>query len=403
LSKVIIRGGAVVAPDLVIPNGVILIEDGTIAAVHPTGDAALPPADGRGATVIDAAGCTVCPGFIDIHIHGAAGADTMDATPGALQTMAAFAASRGVTGFLPTVISNPLPDMVRACRHVADYIQAQSAASTDAPVVPRGAAVLGINVEGPFLNPAARGAQPESGILSPDRAVLDELLQAGAGHVKIMSVAPEIDGALEIISLLAEAGVVPAIAHTEATYEQTCAAAQAGARLVAHTFNAMRGLHHRAPGTVGAALTLDELACEMIADGVHLHPAVVDLIVRAKGPSRVALVTDAMRAAGMPEGRSELGGQVVIVKDGVARLESGSLAGSTLAMDRAVANVRRFAHVSLAEAVQMASSTPARLIGQGHCKGSLAPGMDADITILGPEGQVVRTIVAGNTVYEGVL
>ncbi|MGB4338236.1 MAG: amidohydrolase family protein, partial [Bacillota bacterium] len=241
----IIRGGAVVAPDLVIPNGVILIEDGTIAAVHPTGDAALPPADGRGATVIDAAGCTVCPGFIDIHIHGAAGADTMDATPGALQTMAAFAASRGVTGFLPTVISNPLPDMVRACRHVADYIQAQSAASTDAPVVPRGAAVLGINVEGPFLNPAARGAQPESGILSPDRAVLDELLQAGAGHVKIMSVAPEIDGALEIISLLAEAGVVPAIAHTEATYEQTCAAAQAGARLVAHTFNAMRGLHHR--------------------------------------------------------------------------------------------------------------------------------------------------------------
>lgn len=388
----IIRGGAVVTPDSVIEGGTVTIENGIIVDVAD----ASPAAGAHGVAVVDAAGCAVCPGFIDIHIHGAAGADTMDASPDALGAMARFAASRGVTGFLPTVMSSPLPAMLNVCEHAAAFIQSQGSSNS-------GAAVLGINVEGPFLSHGARGAQPAGGLLAPDMAALEALLMAGAGHVKCMSVAPELDGALDVIAALVRAGVTASIAHTEATYGQAVAAARTGASLVTHTFNAMRGLHHREPGIVGAALTDDSLTCEIIADGVHLHPAIVALIVKAKGSARVALITDAMRAAGMGEGRSELGGQAVTVKNGEARLEGGGLAGSILTLDRAFANVRSFAGATLAEAAAMASTTPARVIGLGHRKGRIAPGMDADITIIAPGGEVARTIVAGNTVYEGVL
>jgi N-acetylglucosamine-6-phosphate deacetylase len=397
LSKVIIRGGSIVAPDSVIEGGTVTIENGVIVEV--AAGATEIPESCADATVIDATGCVVCPGFIDIHIHGAAGADTMDASPEALYAMARFAASRGVTGFLPTVMSSPLPAMVKACEQAAAFMRAQAVGAGTG----RGAAVLGINVEGPFLSQGARGAQPAEGLLAPDMAALDTLLSAGAGAIRCMSVAPELNGALDIITALVRAGVTASIAHTEATYDQTVAAVRAGASLATHTFNAMRGLHHREPGTVGAALTQDGLTCEMIADGVHLHPAVVALIVRAKGSARVALITDAMRAAGMGEGRSELGGQAVTVKGGEARLDDGTLAGSILTLDRAFANARRFAGASLAEAAEMASTTPARVIGLANRKGRIAPGMDGDITILATSGEVVRTIVAGNTVYEGVL
>lgn len=387
MGKTIIRGGAVVAPDHVIEEGTVTIEDGVITDVGGCRQ------EGPGAAMVDASGCMVCPGLIDIHIHGAAGADTMDASSASLDAMAQFAAARGVTGFLPTLMSMPLPTMVKACERVVDFMRSQR----------RGAAVLGINAEGPFLSQTARGAQPADGVILPDRQVLHSLIHASDGHLKIMSVAPELEGALDLIEALAQSDITAAIAHTEATYDQTIAAARAGASLVTHTFNAMRGLHHREPGTLGAALTHPGLTCEVIADGVHVHPAAVALVVKAKSCEGVALVTDAMRAAGLGDGRSELGGQAVNVKNGQARLDNGTLAGSILTMDRAFANVRSFTGATPVEAAMMASTVPARLIGLGHRKGRIAPGMDADITIIGPNGEVARTIVAGNTVYEGVL
>lgn len=390
MDTLLIAGGRIITPDGSIDDGAVLIQAGRIACVGPSEPMCQLEVD----RTIDASGCIVAPGYIDMHIHGAAGADVMDASREALSTMASFAASRGVTGFLPTVMSSPLEQMTAACQAVAQYIE--SAADNSSI---NGAQVLGINVEGPFFNTDARGAQPAEGIYPPCRDVLEAILDAGNDHVRVMSVAPEMPGALDIIEALNEMGILASIGHTQASFDQTAAAAQAGARLTTHTFNAMRGLHHREPGTVGAALTIDELSCEAIADGIHLHPAAAALIARAKGCGRTVLITDAMRAAGLPDGVYDLARQRVTVTEGAARLDNGSLAGSTLTIDRAVANMARFARIPIEEAISMASSTPARLIGLGDTKGRIERGMDGDIVILSHDLQVRTTIAMGTPVY----
>ncbi|MBP7892171.1 MAG: N-acetylglucosamine-6-phosphate deacetylase [Firmicutes bacterium] len=400
MNSFLIAGGAVVSPSGLSTDTSVLIQGAKIVEVGPSCDLAGQAPD----RTIDARGAIVAPGFIDMHIHGSAGFDTMDATPSALARMTEFVSSHGVTGFLPTVMSTPIEQMLAATHAAAQAAQADinpygEHGEYDRPR--RGAQVLGINVEGPFLNPEFKGAQPEAGIVGPSPAVLHRILEAGGGHVRVMTIAPEMPGAMEIVKALASQGVLASVGHSGACYDDITSAIEAGLRLVTHTYNGMRGLHHREPGVVGAALVRGELACEVIADGIHVHPAAVELVAQAKGSNGTVLMTDAMRATGLPDGHYELGGQHVIVTGGAARLETGVLAGSTLTMDAAVRNMVKFAGIPLHEAISMASSTPARLIGLADRKGRIEPEMDADIVLLDAETLQVRaTLVMGETVYE---
>ena len=400
MNSFLIAGGAVVSPSGLSTDTSVLIQGAKIVEVGPSCDLAGQAPD----RTIDARGAIVAPGFIDIHIHGSAGFDTMDATPSALARMAEFVSSHGVTGFLPTVMSTPIEQMLAATHAAAQAAQADInlyGECSEHDRLRRGAQVLGINVEGPFLNPDFKGAQPEAGIVGPDPAVLHRILEAGGGHVRVMTIAPEMPGAMETVKALASLGVLASVGHSGACYDDIRAAIEAGLRLVTHTYNGMRGLHHREPGVVGAALVHGELACEVIADGIHVHPAAAKLVAQAKGSNGTVLMTDAMRATGLPDGNYELGGQHVIVTGGAARLESGVLAGSTLTMDAAVRNMVKFASIPLHEATAMASSTPARLIGLADRKGRIEPEMDADIVLLDAETLQVRaTLVMGETVYE---
>ncbi|MEA3344856.1 MAG: N-acetylglucosamine-6-phosphate deacetylase, partial [Chloroflexota bacterium] len=256
-----------------------------------------------------------------------------------------------------------------------------------------GAEILGVHLEGPYFNLEKKGAQPASQIRPADPEEYGSFFRAGP--VRLIALAPEIPGNRGLIPYAIDRGAVVAVGHSVATYEEMLEAVSLGLSQATHTFNGMGGLHHRRPGTVGAALTCDEIYAQVIVDLIHIHPAVVKLLVRAKGPERTVLITDAMRAAGMPDGTYELGGQEVIVREGEARLPTGSLAGSTLTMDQAVRNVMRAADLSLSEALRMATITPAYSIGVEDRKGSLETGKDADIILLDEELQVVLTMVRG--------
>lgn len=359
-------------------------------------DEILPPGVRReGEQTLDATGLNVIPGLIDIHVHGGAGYDTMDATPEALDAMSRFFASHGVTGFLATTITNPQDALMAAVENVAAFQRTPSS----------GARVLGVHLEGPYINAAAKGAQPESSCRIPNLAELAMLHQTGS--VRLISLAPELPGAEIFVRATAERGITVAIGHTTATYEQAAAAADWGATHAAHTYNAMVGLHHRKPGTVGAILSDRRITAEFIADGIHLHPAIVSLSVRAKGTDRVALITDAMRAAGLPDGTYELGGQPVVVDQGACWLAdaqgraTATLAGSTLTLDAALRNTMEWAGLSLEEALPLVTTAPARQAGLAGKVGTLTPGALADVTLLDKMGRVVMTIVGGRIVYKG--
>jgi N-acetylglucosamine-6-phosphate deacetylase len=399
-STLLIAGGTVVSAYGVSVDTGVLVRGSKIAEIGPTRDMLRRNPD----SIIDARGAFVAPGFIDIHIHGSAGSDTMDATSSALARMAEFVSSHGVTGFLPTVMSSPIEQMLAATRAAAQAARTDINPHGECDVrnpSRRGAQVLGVNIEGPFLNAAFKGAQPEQGIVSPNPAILHRILEVGGGHVRVMTIAPEMPGAVDIVKALASQGVLASVGHSGASYDDVKNAIEAGLRHVTHTYNGMRGLHHREPGVVGAALVHGELTCEIIADGIHVHPAAVKLVARAKGPGGTVLMTDAMRASGLPDGHYELGGQHVIVTCGAARLDTGVLAGSTLTMDNAVRNMVKFAGIPVHAAISMASSTPARLIGLAGRKGRIEPEMDADIVLLDAETLQVRaTLVMGDAVYE---
>ena len=325
----------------------------------------------------------LCPGFIDLQINGAFGAD-IGPDPNAIRTLVTKLPATGVTSFLPTLISSP-PE-----RYEEFFDTLEESA------IARGARVLGAHLEGPFLAPERKGAHDPANLSPLDLGFLRELLRPG--KVKVMTLAPELPNSLEAIELLLEEGAVASAGHTEATYEEIIRAAEVGLSQGTHLYNAMRPLAHREPGTVGALLTDDRLRVGIISDGVHVHEAALRLAYRAKGSEGLVLVTDAMEAAGMTPGDYELGGRRVHLQDGAVRLPDGTLAGSALTMDEAVRNAAKFLGISLTEAVRMASEVPASALNL-EGKGRIAAGCDADFVLLDARGTVLETIVAGETVY----
>jgi N-acetylglucosamine-6-phosphate deacetylase len=326
----------------------------------------------------------LCPGFIDLQINGAFGAD-IGPDSDAIRTLVTKLPATGVTSFLPTLISS-------SPERYEEFFDALEEGATA-----HGARVLGAHLEGPFLAPERKGAHDPANLRPIDLGFLKDFLRSG--KVKVMTLAPELPNSLEAIELLLEEGAVASAGHTEATYEEVTRAVDAGLGLGTHLYNAMRPLTHREPGTVGALLTDDRVKVGIIADGVHVHEAALRLAHRARSSKGLILVTDAMEAAGMPPGDYELGGRKVRLEDGAVRLPDGTLAGSALTMDEAVRNAVRFLGVSLAQAVHMASEVPAAALNLDS-KGKVAAGCDADFVLLDAEGTVLETIVAGETVYE---
>jgi len=368
-----------------LPGPLVLIEDGRIVDVANRSERAIPPQ----ARHVDLPGAVLAPGFVDIHIHGAAGHDVMQADATGLSSIATLLAKHGVTGYFPTTVTASDDATLRALDALASAIER---AGTD--INSAGAKPLGIHLEGPFLSHARRGVHPPTELQQPTLARFDRFWQAARGHIKMMTIAPELPGALEVITEASRRGVCVSLGHSDADFAATMRGIEAGGRHATHTFNAMRALGHRDPGILGAVLTDTRVSADIIADGIHLDPAIVRLFLKAKGPEQSVLITDAISATGMPDGRYRLGPLEVEVKDGRC-LSNGSLAGSVLTMDRAVRNVMAFAGWSLAAAVQLATLNPAQAAGISDLTGRLVPGAPADIVVLSPAGEVLQTILGG--------
>jgi len=328
----------------------------------------------------------VVPGFIDVHTHGAFGKDTVDGTWDAIHTIGRFFAAHGVTSYLPTVGTFTPELIMKAIDNVITCPQPED-----------GARHLGIHVEGPYLNVEHRGAQQKDLIRKPDAVEYQQWLDTGV--VKLITIAPEIEKALEFIDLGVEKDVEFSIGHSGASYEQVVEAANHGLKQATHLYNGMLGIHHRNPGTVGAILTDNRIFAQIITDGIHVHPAMVKLAVMAKGISRIILITDSIRGTGLCDGNYDYYGQKFTVKDGIARTPEGGLSGSTLMLDQAIKNMIKFTGMSLNEVLPMATLVPAEAMGWSERRGVLKPGADADVTILNDDLIVEKTFVLGKEVF----
>ncbi len=381
----IVAAGTVIARERNLSPGFVEIDGGRIVRVS----GGEPPPQEATQPVLRFPDGTAIPGMIDLQVNGGAGVDCARCVPADYEVLGRYLAGTGVTAYLPTITSAPLEDMRRAGEVVADAM----ARETARPVI------LGVHLEGPYLNPLRRGAHRAQDLRPPSVPEALETLRRLSGIVRVVTLAPELEGAEPLVRALAEREVVVALGHTDAGYDEIRAAAQWGARLVTHVFNAMRGLHHREPGAAGGALLTRGLVASVIADGIHVHPAVLGLIARVAGPGRIALVTDAISAAGMERGSFSLGGRGIEVRDGVPRLPDGTIAGSVLQMDRAVRNFASAAEIGLRDAVHSATAVPARLLRLAR-KGQIAPGYDADLAVLGRDGSVVLTLVGAQVAYQ---
>jgi N-acetylglucosamine-6-phosphate deacetylase len=334
----------------------------------------------------------IVPGFIDLHVHGAGGSDFMDGSISAVRTVARTHARYGTTSLLATTLTAGHEAIDRAISAVVSVIEQPG---------PNEAKICGIHLEGPYICRSRRGAQPEAPIRPPDIAEIDHWQKLSGGRIKQITLAPEIDGAVEFIAHAAALGINVSLGHTNADSESVVRAVDAGARMGTHLFNAMTGLGHRAPGAVGALLTEDRVTCELICDGFHVAPMTVKLAVRAKGAAKIVLITDAMSGAAMVDGTYKLGGSPVIVRNGTAKFADGTLAGSILTMNTAFANIRKFSGATVAEAATMSSSNAARLLGLDDEMGAIEPGKSADLAVLDRNtGDVLATIQSGKFVYQ---
>lgn len=335
-------------------------------------------------------GAIVLPGFIDQHIHGAGGSDGMDATIADYETIAKTVAAEGTTSFVITTMTQSVENIMKAMQAVKEYREGEH----------DGARVVGIHLEGPFIAPAYKGAQPLEYVAKPDIEVFKAYNEASGNAIKIVTLAPEVEGADALIAYLTENGIVSSIGHTGAKCADIEKAIESGASNVTHTYNAQTALHHREIGTVGSAMLYDELNCELIADTIHVSVPAMRLLIKNKPADKVSLITDAMRAKGIPDGVSELGGQVVYVKNGEARLEDGTLAGSVLRMNRAVQNTVEKVGVPFTKAVDFATINPARMLGIDKETGSIAVGKRADFTVINANYDVLYTVSGGKVIYK---
>jgi N-acetylglucosamine-6-phosphate deacetylase len=369
-----------------IADPVVVIQGSKISKVGRRGAVELP----RGGREIDARGKTVVPGFVDVHIHGAGGHDVMEGTREALEIVAATVAAHGTTSIVATTVTASEMETLESVAHIAHFILHSSQYATRE----LSAEILGIHFEGPFISPAHRGVHPAKWIVPPSRELLAQLLAEARGTAQILTLAPELPGALDLVRDACKAGLVVSLGHTDATYEQTQAAIAAGASHAAHVFNAMRPFSHRETGVIGAVLTSPKVSAELIADGVHVDEAAMKMLVDLKSAERVILVSDGISATGMPDGKYQLGMFQVAVSGGVARSAEGKLAGSTLTLDRALRNIVSLG-VPLISGVQMITANPARQIGLGACKGVLAPGADADLVFLDDKLEISGVMTRG--------
>lgn len=331
------------------------------------------------------------PGMIDMHIHGANGADTMDATPKALRTIATALAKEGTTSFLATTITQSIPAIEKAVVNAGEAIGHQKSGEAE---------IIGIHLEGPFINKEKAGAQPEEFILEPDCELFDRWQNLSGNHIKEVTLAPEAKGGFDFIRHLKAQSVVPSIGHTNGIDEDVIRAIDAGASQVTHLYNGMRGMHHREPGILGGALLHHGLYTELICDGHHVCQGMVNLAYKLKGSDRMILITDSMRAKCMNKGVYDLGGQDVYVDNGLAVLKDGTIAGSVLKMKDALRNILAFTDATLSDVVQMGAINPALQCGVFDRKGSLEVGKDADLIVLNDQNELVLTICRGTIAYQ---
>jgi N-acetylglucosamine-6-phosphate deacetylase len=385
LSTAILHGTAVL-PDREVLDSLVVLDGEQIAYAGPFDAARIP----EGATHVEAGGLLVLPGLIDTHVHGTHGDDVMLHGADGIRRISARFPQYGTTAWLPSTISARHHELVDA---IGWCVEAQRN-----PV--DGAEIVGLHVEGPYINVKRKGAQPAEGVRDPNFKEVRELLEVAHGQMRVMTLAPELPGGLELIRLLVREGIIASMGHSDATYEQALEGIAAGATHATHLFNAMPPIHHRDPGLVTACLNEPEVLAEVIPDGVHLDPRIVRMAIRSKGPERVALITDAFSATGLPEGTHTLGPHQVTVEGPLCTLPNGTIAGSILTMNFAVRNAIEFAGVSLVDAVRMASLIPAQVAGCLERKGSLVAGKDADVTLLTPTFECQATWTRGRLVYQ---
>ena len=372
--------GKVVTPFQVIDQGQVEFEGSTIQYVGHRRTS--------NGEVSDYRDSIIAPGFIDLHIHGLAGYDAMDSDPESIQQISRHLAEKGVTGFLVTLQTAPHKDIIEVLKRVRE-ITASGVS---------GAKVLGSHLEGPCISPKKIGAQKEH-IRKPSRQELEEIINAADGTLKLVTLAPEIDGGLEAVQYLRERDVIVSAGHTDASYDEAYCAFDAGVSLLGHLWNGMRGLNHREPGIIGAGLEKENIMVELIADCHHVHPMILGLSFRLKGAEKIVLVSDSIKPAGLTGSEYVFDGRKYIIEDGLVKLDSGVIAGSSIGLNDAVRNMVEKARVSIPEAIQMASYTPSKALGL-TTKGMLEHGYNADIVVLDDGFDVQETIVEGITVYK---
>lgn len=335
--------------------------------------------------------CYLCPGFIDLHVHGANGADVMDASEEALRIISHALASEGVTSYLATTMTANDDHVAAALNTIANVMATKNH---------DGAAILGAHLEGPFIAKSKAGAQLADKTQVPDIDLINHWQKLSNAAIKLVTLAPELPEAIDFIKSLHELGIIASVGHTNATFEETDEAIAAGCTQATHLFNAMSGIHQRQPGASGALLLSDKVTAELIVDKFHLHPGMVELALKVKGKDKLLLVTDAIRAKCLGDGKYELGGQSVAVQDGKATLADGTLAGSTLRMPQAIKNMVKYTKCSLMDAIAMATVTPARVLGLNQQKGTIEVGKDADLVVLNEKLDVMFTMRAGKEIFK---
>jgi N-acetylglucosamine-6-phosphate deacetylase len=379
MNNKIIQHVKVHLPNQILPSATVWIANGKLTRIEPTQEIEKIEGDDER---IDGKGMWLLPGMIDVHIHGANGYDMMDGTEDSIQEVSRACAATGCTSFLATSVSSTMEDLLNMIRSVKSVIGRE-----------QGARIAGIHLEGPYLNPKRKGMQNEKYLRHPNLEEIKLIFQEAGSLIKMVTIAPELPGGLELISYLKEQDVVIAVAHCDATYEEAKLAFAAGASHVTHCFNGMRPIHHRDPGLIVAAFEEPHVSLQAIVDQVHLHPAIVRLMHRLKGPEGMVLITDALQAMGLGDGTYMFGGHHVTVSEGIARLADGTLASSTVTMNEAL-RLTAANGISMEDAVHMASTTPARILDLSH-KGKIEVGYDADLVLMDETYQVQWTMIEG--------